>query len=175
MAYQLLAVTVMLPDYRQNALKAVTAALSDEEITLSNAMVTLMTGCIVVRNRDRQSHTVISLARISEVKVIKSSCLALLAISVGLFIVAAAALFSNEGGGAEIPAALLGALCLIGYLGSRSASIALFADSGPILSVDGKRAEAAAIAAAVQHRETAVEPVGKRTPHLTGRYQSTSA
>jgi hypothetical protein len=140
----------MLPNCQQNTATMIAEALSEEQIRFSNAVATLLTGCVVIRNRDGHSHTVVSVPQISKVRVSKSSRLALLTIAGASFIVAAAALCSKDGAGAEIPAALLGLFFLFAYLGSRRASITIFLGADAIRSVDGKVPEATAVAAALR-------------------------
>ncbi|MBV9611876.1 MAG: hypothetical protein JO091_05360 [Acidobacteriaceae bacterium] len=106
-------------------------ALSDESIFYSNSLGAVLSNWIIIPGSDGHSQTILAIRRISEVKVVRFSHPGLLVIAGGLFLVAAAALRSKDGEGAEIPSALLAALFVLGYVGSRRASVsfALGADS----------------------------------------------
>jgi hypothetical protein len=87
---------------------------------------------------------------LSRIELIKSPNLGLLATSIGLFVLAAAAFSSKEGDGAGAPIALLGLFLTIAYSTSRKASVTFILDSGAALTVIGSMTEATALVALVK-------------------------
>lgn len=126
------------------------AALSGEQISLSNSLATVATTCVLIRDPDGRSNTIISLHLIEGTKTIKTSVPGFLVIAAGLFLVAAAAHFSKDGGSADLPIALLGVGFVIAYLASRRASIAFFVDWDTIHTASGGLREAAALVRAIK-------------------------
>jgi len=126
------------------------AALTGERITLSNSLATVATTCVVVRTVGGRSNSIISLSRITGIQTLRTSVPGLLVIASGLFLVAAAAHYSKDGGQADLPIALLGLAFVIGYLGSRRAAIVFLVDGETIETVSGGLREAAALARAVR-------------------------
>jgi hypothetical protein len=125
-------------------------ALSGERILHSNSLATVTGNCIIVRELNTRSQTVISLERLSHIKTHKTSYPGLIAIAGGLFVIAAAASISKQGGGAGLPIALLALSFLIAYFGTRRASVSFGVGSETTHSVSGSLKEAAMVVAAVQ-------------------------
>lgn len=130
---------------------SVLVALCGEQIRHSNSMATVTANCIVINNSSGESKTIVSLSRVLGVNRNKTSYPALLVISCGLFLLAAAAAYSPEGTDAALPMAILGMLFVFGYTASRKASVVFSIDSGrPIETVQGSVTEAAALVSAVE-------------------------
>jgi hypothetical protein len=126
------------------------AALSSEEILQSSLSAVVTADYVIVTNPDRQSHTVISLERLSEIRTIKTTYPGLLVIASGALLVAAAAYCSKEGDGAALPAALIGLTFVIGYFLSQRASIAFVVDGESTETASGGLREAGALVRAVE-------------------------
>ena len=125
-------------------------ALSGEEIVEQNSLATVTSNCIVIENSNRGVHTVIAVARLSNIRIITTATPSFLVISTGLLVIAAAALFSKEGGWAGIPIAVLGIGFLIAYAGSRRAAVAFVVDSETTTTSIGTLTEASALVSAVR-------------------------
>jgi hypothetical protein len=82
------------------------AALSGEEVVLSSPFGMVTTNFVIVKDIDAGSQIILSLNRLTDIQTIRTSYPGLLVISVALLILAAAATWSKEGGGAGIPLAL---------------------------------------------------------------------
>lgn len=126
------------------------AALSSEEILQSSLSAVVTADYVIVTSTDRQSHTVISLERLSEIRTIKTTYPGLLVIASGALLVAAAAYCSKEGDGAALPSALIGLAFVIGYFLSQRASIAFVVDGEWTETVSGGLREAGALVRAVE-------------------------
>ena len=126
------------------------AALSDEQIIQSNSLATVTRNWVIVRNSEGRSQTIISVPRITSVKRIKTTYPSFLVIAGGLLLIAAASFFSKDGGGAGIPASVVGGLSLIGYVLSRRASVAFTAGEESTETVNGSWSEAAALLNAIE-------------------------
>ena len=123
----------------------VAAAISDEEVLQPNRLAWVTQHFLIIRNVDRQTHTIIPLTRLMGIDVVKTPYSGLLAIAAGVFIVAAASFASKQGDGAAIPCALLGAFLLAVYFGSRRANITFRLDTGVQETLAGTLGEAAAL------------------------------
>jgi hypothetical protein len=123
----------------------VAAAISDEEILQANRLAWVTQHFLIIRNVDRQTHTIIPLNRLAGIQVVKTPYPGLLAIAAGVFLVAAAAFASRQGDGAAIPCALLGAFLLAVYFGSRRANITFQLETGASETLAGTIGEAAAL------------------------------
>jgi hypothetical protein len=128
----------------------VRVAIADEQVLQPNSLASVTSNFIVIRNSAPQSWTIIPLSRLSRIELIKSPNLGLLATSIGLFVLAAAAFSSKEGDGAGAPIALLGLFLTIAYSTSRKASVTFILDSGAALTVIGSMTEATALVALVK-------------------------
>jgi hypothetical protein len=133
------------------------AALSGEQISLSNSLATVATTCVLIRDADGRSKTIISLHLIGGTKTIKTSVPGFLVIAAGLFLVAAAAHFSKDGGSADLPIACLGAGFVIAYLATRRASITLFVGRDTIQTASGGLREAAALVRAIKYAKGRID------------------
>ena len=123
----------------------VAAAISDEEILQPNRLAWVTPHFLIIRRADRQNHTIIPLAHLVAIEVVKTPYSGLLAIVAALFIISAAAFASKQGDGAAIPAALLGAFLTAIYFGSRRATITFKLDSGGTETASGPFGEAKAL------------------------------
>lgn len=126
------------------------AALSDQEIVQSSPLATVTRECIIIRDADGHSQTVIALDSLSTVKKIKSSYPGLLVISGGLSVIAAAAASSKDGHGAGIPIALLALGFAVAYVGTRRASVAFAVGAEITETVAGSLKDAANLMEVVQ-------------------------
>lgn len=126
------------------------AALSSEEILQSSLSAVVTADYVVVTTPNTQSHTVISLERLSEIRTIKTTYPGLLVIASGAFLIAAAAYCSKEGDGATVPSALIGLAFVIGYFVSQRASIAFIVDAESTETTSGSLRAAAALVRAVE-------------------------
>jgi hypothetical protein len=123
----------------------VAAAISDEEVLQSNRLGWVTQHFLIIRDAERQNHTIIPLARVGSIDVVKTPYSGLLAIVAGLLIIAAAAFTSKQGDGAAIPAALLGAFLTAIYFGSRRAIVTFKLDSGGTETASGPLGEVKAL------------------------------
>jgi hypothetical protein len=121
----------------------VAAAISDEEVLQPNRLAWVTEHFLIIRNVERQNHTIIPLVRLVGIDVVKTPYSGLLAIAAGVFIVAAGAFASRQGDGAAIPCALLGAFLVAVYFGSRRANITFRLDTGGSETTSGTIGEAA--------------------------------
>jgi hypothetical protein len=151
-------VPMMLNDLRlgEGVANMIAAALGGEPIIASNSLAALTTSFLVIRNSDDRSLTILSLLRVSGLKILKAGHLIPLAMSGGLSVVSAAALCSREGDGASVPAALLAFLLLLRYWTSRRAAIRFYVKSEAVQSVYGAVAEAASMITAIQRAQATV-------------------
>src|SRR5919199_223980 len=107
---------------------AILAALSSDEVLQSSLSAVVTADYVIVTSPKGESHAVISLERLSEIRTIKTIYPGLLVIASGAFLVAAAAFCSKEGDGAALPAALIGLTFVIAYFCSQRAQIAFVVD-----------------------------------------------
>lgn len=128
----------------------VTAAISEEEVLRPNRLAWVTQHFLILRNAERQSHTIIPLTRLVGINVVKTPYSGLLAIAAGVFIVAAAAFASKQGGGAAVPCALLGAFLMAIYFGSRRANVTFRLDTGAIETLSGNLVETEALIQLIQ-------------------------
>lgn len=128
-------------------------ALSGEEVLYSNALATVASKCVVLRQSAGHSQSIISLSSISGMRINRVSYPGLLVIASGLFLLAAAAYFSKDGGTAKIPLALIGLVFVFAYLGSRRASVSFIVDSDEIQTILGSSSEASALVKAVREAQ----------------------
>lgn len=115
----------------------VSAAISEEPVLRSTALASVTQNFVIIRNAERQSYTIIPVSRIARFELVKTPYQGLLAIAIGLFVLAIAAFASKQGDGAGIPIALLACFLLSVYFGSRRATITLVLNSGTIESLTG--------------------------------------
>jgi hypothetical protein len=132
------------------AANPIVTSLSDERVLFENALASVTEHCVVVRSAGRQSHVLLPLTRISSVKRIQTSRPGFLAIAAGLFLIAAAAQASKEGGGAAIPASLFGVCSMVAYLVSRRSAVAFIVDGERTETPFGGSRQASALVSAIQ-------------------------
>jgi hypothetical protein len=138
-------------------LNTIMAGLPDEQIIESNPLATVTTNCLVIRNSDGKSQTIILLSRLSSIRKATTTYPGFVVIAAGLSLISAAAMCSKQGHGAAIPIGALALLFLLGYAAHRRASLAFIAGSGAAVTPDGNVAEADALIHAVQSAQKAVE------------------
>lgn len=129
---------------------SILTALSSEEILQSSLSAVVTADYVVVTNPNNQSHTVISLERLSEIRTIKTTYPGLLVIASGAFLIAAAAYCSKEGDGAALPSALIGLTFVVGYFVSQRASIAFVVNAESTETLSGNLRTAGALVRAVE-------------------------
>jgi hypothetical protein len=123
----------------------IAAAIHDEEVLKPNRLAWVTQHFLILRNVERQNHTIVPLVRLTGIHVVKTPYSGLLAVAAGVFLIAAAALASKQGDGAALPFALLGAFLIAIYFGSRRANITFRLDTGAIETIVGTLGEAAAL------------------------------
>ncbi len=121
------------------------AELFDGQVLQANPLATVMRDCIVIRDPVRQSHTIIALSELSGMKRITTTYPALLVISCGLLLIAAAAFYSKENNVIASFIALLGLAFAAGYLLSRRAPVLFHFLSGSIETANGSLSDAATV------------------------------
>jgi|SRR5947209_552540 len=129
---------------------AILDALPDEPVLQSNSLATVTSSYVIVRMAQGSAHNVISVAGIDDVKRVKTTYPGLLVISAALFLIAAAAYSSKQGGNAAIPMAIFGLAFLIFYFGSRRATVLFSVYGENIETVQGSFREASALIKAVR-------------------------
>ena len=126
------------------------AELVAAPVSRSHPLAIIEQDWIAIRDSAQRSYTVISLLQLSGMKRVTTSYPALIVISCGIFLTAAAAFCSKEGSGAGIPLALLGACFAIGYFLTRRAALVIVAGSAHFETASGSLSEVAALAASIQ-------------------------
>lgn len=159
----------------------VSSAISDEEILQPNRLAWVTEHFLILRNADRQNHTIIPLVYLVGIDVVKTPYSGLLAIAAGVFVIAAAAFASKQGDGAALPCALLGAFLVAAYFGSRRANIKFKLETGAVETTAGTIREASALIRLIENaRRRALangEEVSTTVPSLVrkGRNQAQPA
>jgi len=138
------------------------AALPGERVIQSSPLATVTTHCVIVRNPDNRSRTIVPLRYLAKIKTSKTTYPGLLVIAAALFVLAAAAYYSKQDVTAAIPMAILGSLFLLAYMAYRKASIAFVSGGGSTSTTEGNLAEVALVVGAVtaaqaDNDETAVD------------------
>jgi hypothetical protein len=134
----------------------VAAAISDEEVLQPNRLAWVTEHFLILRNNDRQTHTIVPLTRLMSINVVKTPYPGLLAIAAGVFIIAVAAFASKQGDGAALPCAFLGAFLIAAYFGSRRANITFRLDTGATETTSGTLGEAAALIRLIESARAAI-------------------
>jgi hypothetical protein len=149
----------------------ITAAISDEEVLQPNRLAWVTQHFLILRNAERQNHTIIPLARLTSLELVKTPYSGLLAIAAGVFVVAAAAFMSKQGDGAALPCALFGAFLMAAYFGSRRASVTFRLDTGATETVAGSVGEVTALLKLTESaRRSAVAGAGEDGEFSTAAY-----
>jgi hypothetical protein len=137
-----------------------------QRVLHSNALATLTKDCLMARGLDQKCLIIVPLARISQVKTVKTEHAPLIVFASGSFLVAAAAHFSKEGGGAEIPSALIGIALVVMYAATRRASVIFEIGSETIRTAFGTLTEAAELILAI-HSASFTDTLGEEVAVLT--------
>lgn len=126
-------------------------AVLDEEILHSNSLATVTRHWLIVPDVTGRSRTILSLYRLSEVQPVKIKHPWLLAVSGGLFVLAAGALCSKQSSkAAGVLIGFMGAVSLIAYFVSRRAWVEFTVGSAVTRTRGGSHNEAEDLAAAVE-------------------------
>ncbi|HZS53783.1 MAG TPA: hypothetical protein VFA65_05230 [Bryobacteraceae bacterium] len=128
----------------------VNMALAGEEILHANSLATLTNNFIVVRRPEVHAEAIIGLPCISGIRHIKTTRPGLLVIASGIFLVAAAAACSKQGGQAQIPLAVVGTLFVLGYFMTRRAAVAFVVNREATETMHGSLSEAAELLEAME-------------------------
>jgi hypothetical protein len=139
------------------AANPILTSLSDEQVLFENALASVTEHCVIVRT-ERHAHILLPLNRISSLKKVRTSRPAFLAIGAGLFLIAAAAQASKDGGGASVPIALLGVCSLIAYAISRQSAVAFIVDGERTETLFGGLPQALALISAIQSANQKFNP-----------------
>ena len=124
-------------------------ALAGETVIHTNPLGAVTRNCLVVRDRQRGAQMVIAIDRVTGMKKVTTTNPGLLVISCGLFTIAAASYVSKQGVEISAVIAAVGALFVMGYVGSRRASVLFLMESESIESVRGSFREATSMIRAV--------------------------
>ena len=120
------------------------SVLADEQILHDNSLATVTTNFIVVRRPERRRETIIALPRLSRIRRIEISHPGLVVIASAIYLLAAAAYCSKEGGQqVAVTMAILGTLFVFGYFMTRRAAVAFVVDREPTETIHGSLREAA--------------------------------
>jgi hypothetical protein len=124
-------------------------ALAGETVVHANTLGAVTRNCLVVRDSLRGAQTVIAIERVLGMKKVTTTNPGLLVISCGLFTIAAASYVSKQG--VEISAVIgaVGSLFVMGYVGTRRASVLFLLGNESIESVKGSFREATSMIRAV--------------------------
>ncbi len=128
----------------------VLSGLNNEKILQSKLSTIVTEDCVVVSAFSGQPHTALALLSISTLKIVKTHHPSFLVISAGLFLLAAAANHSKEGGGTALPIGLLGVAFLVAFLASHRARVIFLSGSEATQSLKGSYTEVADLVGAVQ-------------------------
>lgn len=105
------------------------SSTADREI---HPLATVKRDCILIRDSNKQTKTIIALSSVSGIKRIRTSHPVLLVIAAALFLIAAAAACSKEGAGVQIPIFVLGGVVCAGYWLSKRVSVTFVSGSEAI-------------------------------------------
>lgn len=126
-------------------------ALAGETVVHANALGAVTRNCLVVREGARGAQMVFAIDRVTAMKKVTTTNPGLLVISSGLFTIAAASYVSKQGVEISAVIAAVGALFVMGYVGSRRASVLFLLGNESIESVKGSFREATSMIRAVRH------------------------
>ncbi len=147
----------------------VASAISDEAVLRPNRLAWVTQHFLILRNTERQTHTIVPLVHLTGIEIHKTPYSGLLALAAGVFVISAAAFTSKQGDGAALPSALLGVFLLISYFASRRAIINFKLDTGVVESTSGTVGDAISVVRLIeQARSSALsgENVSAVTPAL---------
>jgi hypothetical protein len=131
-------------------------ALAGETLVYKNALATVTSNLVLVRDRLRGALIVVRLEHLIEVRRLTSTNPGLLVISCGIFMIAAGSFASKEGLQVVVPIAIIAMLFVVGYFGTRRAAVLFLLDDESIQTFEGSFREAASVIRAVErmHRKT---------------------
>lgn len=130
-------------------------ALPGDRILASNALGTVTTNCLIIRSAEDHSQTIIPIVHLASIGTAKTTYPGLLVVSAACFLIAAGAYYSRQEGGAAIPAAILGVLFVLAYLGYRRVAVSFTTRSDKTITNEGSTREAATLIKAVRAAQTA--------------------
>ncbi len=126
------------------------ASINSERVVQSKLSVIVTEECVVVPAFSGQPNTVLSLAVISQMKIVKSYHPSLIVISAGLFLLAAAASASRDGAGMGLPIGIVGLVFLVAFVVLQKARVVFMNGSEATQTVNGSFTEVADLVAAVE-------------------------
>ena len=129
------------------------AAVSGEQIVLSNSLATVATRCVVIRDGNGKSQTILSLAGITAMRTERVSYPGLLVVACGVLLIAAAAHASKDGGSADLPLVIVALLFVVFYLATRKAAVIFLSGLEKKPTVFGTPREAASLVRAVKQAQ----------------------
>jgi hypothetical protein len=125
-------------------------ALAGETLVHQNALASVTTNCVVVREALRGARVVISIDSLVGLRKLTTTHPGLLVISCGLFTIAAASYASKQGLHIAVPIGFIGMLFVMGYLGTRRAAVLFLMENESIETLRGSLREAASVIRAVE-------------------------
>jgi hypothetical protein len=128
---------------------AIVNSLMGETVVHSNPIATITRNCLVVRYDARRAQAIIGLQSIHGMRKINFTNPALLVISAGLLLIAAAAYSSHEGYEVSCAMACISLLFIVGYFLTRRATVLFLLENQSIESKRGSYREATSIIRAV--------------------------
>lgn len=132
--------------------------LAGETVIHANALATVTRNVLVVRDGMRMAQTVIAIEKVTGLRKVTTTNPGFLVISCGLFTIAAASYFSKQGGNVTLPIAMVGAMFVMGYIGTRRAAVLFLMGDERIESIQGSFREATSVIRAVNRtRGSSVE------------------
>jgi hypothetical protein len=126
------------------------SVLASEQILHDNSLATVTTNFIVVRRPERRKETIIGLGRLSSIRRIEITHPGLLVIASAVYLLAAAAYCSKQGGQAAVPMGVVATLCVFAYFMTRRAAVAFVVEREATETMHGSLSEAAALVTAMQ-------------------------
>jgi hypothetical protein len=141
-------------------------ALAGETLVYKNALATVTSNLVLVRDRLRGALIVVRLEHLIEVRRLTSTNPGLLVISCGILTIAAGSLASKEGLQVVVLIAVIAMLFVVGYFGTRRAAVLFLLDNESIESSEGSFREAASVIRVVErmHREARLNAKGDGLP-----------
>lgn len=137
--------------------EAVVSALDSADVILANSLATITSTALVLRDRSSGGHMIVSLRRVSAVRLVKFTYPGLLVVASALFLLAAAAHFSKQGNGADSPLAALGVLFVFAFWMSRKASVCFRFGREHNESLTGSIRQAKAVVSAIRLAQNALD------------------
>jgi hypothetical protein len=126
------------------------AALSGEQIVHSTTLATVTDNCLVIRNPDGTSHTIVALSRVTRIRTIRRTYPGFLVVASGLLLIGSGAFCSKQGAGAGPVIVSIGVVFVIAYIATRRAAVGFVSGSEVTETMFGSLREAATLVRAVQ-------------------------